>query len=151
VLTHTSIFFLFTEIVIMKVVPTLSSKGWAKSPEERIDKIMLYYNALNPSQTLRYKGNVLSLQYAIYRAGDDMDALARYVETDLTDILKRNFPEGHTVSVNAVQIDGTETYDIQCTLTVTSDGKRYDVANVIASIDSDFARVNNTIIKPHVG
>jgi len=123
----------------MNVIPTLSSKGWAVTPEERIDAILAYYQALNPSMTNRYRGKVFSLQSAIWRGGMNMDTVANNVQVDLTTILTNNFPEGAEVTTTAVPIDEDgATYNLNIAATVVSDGRSYDMATSLDKVDSRF-------------
>lgn len=132
----------------MHVVPTLSLAGWVKTPEERIDRIILYYTATNPSQTLRYNGHVVSLQYAFFRAGESMEELAQIVSRDLTAIFSRNFPEGATVEVEAVPIDGEDSalYNLEIAITVQVDNKIYNAAQTLSRINSEYVRTQQVTI-----
>lgn len=127
----------------MRVIPTLSSTGHAVPVPERIMKIISYYLALNYSQTTRYRGNVHSIQYAAFKAGDDVDKLAAGIKLDLGKILERNFPEGMTIEVEAVQMDGTETYDIRIDAAVVEYGVRYSVGKEISGIIDAIAKITS--------
>lgn len=126
----------------MNVIPTLSSKGYAKTPEEKLDAVLLYYQTLNPSMTVRYKGKIRSLQNAIWEAGtraDSMEVLARIVKSDLTTILGNNFPEGTSVDVTAIQnSEDSADYDLRIGATVIEKGKEYDLATSMDRIESRF-------------
>jgi hypothetical protein len=124
----------------MRVVPTFTLSGWVKTPEERIDRIILYYTNTNPSQTLRYNGHVVSLQSAIFRAGDSMDQLARIVAKDLTFVFTNNFPEGATVTVEAHAIDDSGRHNLEIEVVVTDNGKQYNAAQTLTRIDSDYVK-----------
>lgn len=124
----------------MHVVPTLSLAGWVITPEERIDRIILYYTATNPSQTLRFKGRVVSLQAAIFEGGEYMDQVARIVARDLTSVFTRNFPEGATVEVDALSDDDGALYNLQITITVRANGKLYNAAQTLSRINSDYVK-----------
>lgn len=126
----------------MNVIPTLNSKGYAKTPEEKLDAIMLYYQSLNPSMTNRYRGKIRSLQNAIWQAGTDggnIERLVSIVKDDLNMIIGNNFPEGSTIEVNAEPIatDGS-TYNLIISATVVEKGKTYDLSTGLERIDSRF-------------
>lgn len=124
----------------MRVIPTLDLAGWVKTPEERIDRIILYYTCTNPSQTLRYKGHVTSLQHAIFQAADDMVMLSRIVAKDLTAIFSRNFPEGASVSVDSESMDDSGRYNLEISITVTDNGRQYNAAQTLTSIHSEYVK-----------
>lgn len=126
----------------MNVIPTLNSKGYAKTPEEKLDAVLLYYQSLNPSMTNRYRGKIRSLQNAIWEAGTDsgnMERLTRIVKADLVMILTNNFPSGATVEVTAepLSTDGS-TYNLNISATVTENGKTYDLSGSLDRINSRF-------------
>lgn len=131
----------------MIVIPTLSLKGYAKSPEEIIDAVLLYYQSLNPSMTNRFKGKVRTLQATINRAGveyDNMEKLAQYVGEDLTMIFGNLFPEGVTVDVTAKPLDGeVARYNLLIEATVSRNGVVYDVGKSLEAIDSRFIKQFN--------
>lgn len=126
----------------MNVIPTLNSKGYAKTPEEKLDAVLLYYQSLNPSMTNRYRGKIRSLQNAIWEAGTDsgnMERLSSIVKSDLTKILSNNFPEGATIEVVAepISVDGS-TYNLNISATVKENGKTYDMSSSLDKINSRF-------------
>lgn len=139
--------FLSNEDKNMNIIPTLNSKGHAKTPEEKLDAVLLYYQSLNPSMTNRYRGKIRSLQNAIWESGTDsgnIERLISIVKNDLTSILTNNFPEGVTTEVTseAISADGS-TYNLIISATVIENGKTYDMAGSLDKIDSRFMDVFN--------
>lgn len=129
----------------MKVIPTLNSKGYAKTPEERLDAILTYYQSLNPSMTNRYRGKIRSLQNAIWEAGTDsnnIERLVAIVKDDLTKIVSNNFPDGATIEVTskAERVDGA-TFNLLISGTVIENGKTYDLSGSLDRIESRFMDV----------
>ena len=134
--------FLSNEDKEMNIIPTLNSKGHAKSPEEKLDAVLLYYQSLNPSMTNRFRGKIRSLQNAVWEAGteaNNMERLVSIVKSDLTNILTNNFPEGVSVEVNGkpISADGS-TYNLIISATVNEGGKTYDMSGSLDKIDSRF-------------
>lgn len=129
----------------MNIIPTLNSKGHAKSPEEKLDAVLVYYQSLNPSMTNRYRSKIRSLQNAIWECGTDggnIERLTGVVKSDLTMILNNNFPEGATIEVNAAPITGGgSTYNLIISATVVENGKTHDMAGSLDKIDSRFMDV----------
>lgn len=126
----------------MRVIPTLTSRGHAKTVEERVDAILTYYQALNPSMSNRFSKSIKSLQAAIWTAGTGFDSMERtvsIVKTDLEFILSNNFPEGATVDVSAQEISGSDaTFNLLIAATVVENEKTYDLSTSLERIDSRF-------------
>lgn len=135
----------------MKIIPTFTLKGNSLTPEEQLDSIMTYYQSMPKSTTLRYKGQVRSLQYAIYHAGtgpDNMEVLVRRVKEDLTLIVSNNFPEYAEVEVTQQLIDENESrINLLVSITVKHDGKTYDLATSLDSINSRYKDVHEVETK----
>lgn len=127
----------------MKVIPRLSSSGFAKSVPDRIDTIFAYYLSMNYSQTVRYKGNVHSLAYAVFRANGDMDKLAELIKVDLVKVLTRNFPEDVLLDVVSVRLENSETYEMQISGSVVENNKRFDISNALTGINSTYVDIFN--------
>ena len=75
-------------------VGTVSTRGWAKTPRERIREMMNHYTEAGYSQSQIYQGNVRSLAKAKQMFAQDPDGLANRVKTDLTTLYEHIFPEG---------------------------------------------------------
>lgn len=123
---------------------TLSTRGWARTPEARIDQTLTDYLCANPSQTIFYRGIVKSLQSDIFSSGSNVDLLCQYVQKSLGDMYARQFPENSTVEVTYIP-DQTrpDKVDLQISVLVYDNGRPYDLARVINATDSVFVSSQN--------
>lgn len=136
-------FFAIVEANMLSGIPTFSTSGFVHEPKQMLDKILAYYEALNFSGTLLYQNNVQSLARAIFDTTGDINLLIDRVKSDLTGILKKNFPEAASVEVTAELLDETETYNLIVSASVSRDGKQYDLAGSINSVPSTWAKFTN--------
>lgn len=120
---------------------TLSTQGWLRTPEARLDGMIAEYLLANPSQTLMYRGKVSSLAATIQRVGKDPDRLNNAIQDDLKFKTQINFPErdGGRVDVNCVTNEDNE-ITIQIGITVYENGLPYHLNEVLATSDSTFVR-----------
>lgn len=133
----------------MIALPTLSTRGWAKTPETIIDNVMTYYVSNNPSQSFTYRGEVFSLQSAIKDGGGSMDAIAENVRHGLGTMLKRYFPKGINIDVVPVPINGFDDSKINLEISgyvITDDGK-LNIIRALHNINSHYINVADVIIK----
>lgn len=85
------------------VVGTLSSRGWARTPEEKIREVMNSYTESGFSQSVIYRNNIRSYSYARQIcAQQDPDTLREYVENDLKILYGNVFPEKVSVEAEIV-------------------------------------------------
>lgn len=131
----------------MKQLPTMSTRGWAKTPETIIDNIFTYYQASNPSQSFTYLNAVHSIQYAIKEAAGRPDTLARLIQEDLTEVLSRYFPEGAFVDTGYNYIDDNDSQiNIDISGHVMYNGEKYNLVKSIGTINSHFRDVSSAIV-----
>lgn len=120
---------------------TLSSRGWLKTPEARLDRLMTEYMVANPSQTLFYYGKIRSLLSTINRVGKDPDRLASAIQSDLTEAAVRGFPENQLVEVSCT----ADPYDVEVTIniaiTVYENGVSYALNRVLATTNSSYVEL----------
>lgn len=91
------------------VVGTLSTRGWARTPEEKIREVMNNYTEAGYSQSVIYRDNIRSYSYARQMCTQqDPDTLREYVENDLIILYGNVFPEKVSVTAEVVY-DETET------------------------------------------
>lgn len=126
---------------------TLSTQGWLKTPEARLDGMMAEYLLANPSQTLFYRGKVSSLASTIQRVGKDPDRLNNAITDDLKFKAQINFPEraGGRVEVNCLTNEDNE-ITIQIGITVYENGLPYNLNEVLATSNSTFVRYGDATI-----
>lgn len=123
-------------------MPTLSTRGWLSTPELIIDEVLSNYLAANPSQTLLFSGNVVSLQYAIYKTNNDGNQLATRVKADL-DKLYGQYSKQVEIEVNYTEDYGK--INISISGTVNINGKNYDIQQSVSDTASVFDRMNSAI------
>lgn len=123
---------------------TLSTKGWARTPEARMDRTLTDYLSANPSQTVFYRGNVTSLQSDIFSSGGDVQRLMQYIKRNLGLMYSRQFPENSSVDVTyVVDQNKPDKVDLHISVLVYEKGKAYDLSRVINAIDSVFVASQN--------
>ncbi|ECD1607310.1 hypothetical protein M8812_002353 [Salmonella enterica subsp. enterica serovar Bareilly] len=113
-------------------VGTVSTRGWAKTPRERIREMMNHYTEAGYSQSQIYQGNVRSLAKAKQMFAQDPDGLANRVKTDLTTLYEHIFPEGVEVETTWEYLPDTDVrYRIIIQARVMSGGVWYDVERYV--------------------
>ncbi len=119
------------------VVGSLSVRGWAVTPEEKIREVMNNYTEAGFSQSVIYQGNIKSLEHARFRTEQDMDALKREVKNDLLSLYGNIFPEKVEVNTDVV---AQEESDVRFTLfievKVTSQGQTYSAEKYV-NVEND--------------
>lgn len=120
------------------VVGTVSTRGWAITPEERIRELINHFTESGFSQSVIYRGKIKSLSYLRASYSDDPAALADAVRESLTELLQNVFgAEGGTVEVEAsTEPDGQSevVYALVITALVTINGIRYDIHDSVRLI-----------------
>lgn len=130
--------------MVERVKGTLSTRGWARTPEARMDRTLTDYLSANPSQTVFYRGNVTSLQSDIFSCGGNVDLLIQYVQRNLGLMYSRQFPENSSVEVTyTVDQVRPDKVDLHIAVLVYENGKAYDLSRVINAIDSVFVSSQN--------
>ncbi len=123
------------------VVGTVSTRGWAVTPEERIREIINHFTESGFSQSVIYRGKIKSLSYLRACYLEDPASLADEVRDALTELLKNVFgPEGGTVEVEtSTEPDGQSevVYVLVITAMVTINGNRYDIHDSVRLIGED--------------
>ena len=117
---------------------SLDSRNWITDPLILLDRLIAYYTAANFHQSLIFRGKVFSLQRAIFDCGQDMDQLANRIQSDLEQIMTRNFPEGNTVEVNYVSDPLSAKVDMQIGVSVIQNGAPYELQRAVSTTDSIF-------------
>ena len=124
------------------ITPTLSTQMWLTTPEVVIDNILVNYISANPSQSLLFKGNVLSLQNSIYLNNDDPEGLIIKVEADLVNIYGQH-SDNVTIDVTYAEVDGR--IDLTISGSIEMGNKNHDLNKIVTDSTSLFSNiVNNT-------
>jgi len=77
----------------IRPVPTLSSKGYIYTAEEKIDHMLAYALLSNASQSLLFRGSITSLQELIQRTQGDRISLQSQADTMFNNYFSRNFDD----------------------------------------------------------
>lgn len=107
-----------------KPVITLSSSGWARTPQTKADFLLAHFFMAEYSQTHLYRNNVSSLPYLLTKYAGDVHAFASNCRITLDAYLRRYFDS----AVSTVDIDpdslkaGNGRVDIRIGAIVTQDG-----------------------------
>lgn len=114
----------------MPVVGTLSTRGWARTPEEKLRELINHFTESGYSQSVLYKGNIKSLSYLRANYLDDPAALVENVQKSLTTLLRNVFSEPNcevSVEVSTESEAGSEVvYRLVISARVIIDGQKYD-------------------------
>lgn len=141
-----SLAFFFRLSDMAKARGTLSTRGWLRTPEARLDRMMTEYILANPGQTLFYRGRVRALTATIQSVGTDPDRLSSAIKTDLTKKMEMCFPERNGMVEVACHVnpDNNE-INIEISMTVYEDGKAYSLSRVLAN-SSSYAKITDAAI-----
>ena len=120
------------------VVGTVSTRGWAITPEERIREIINHFTESGYSQSVIYRGNIKSLSYLRASYMEDPVALAEAVRDSLKELLTNVFgAEGGVVDVEVTTESDRQSevvYVLVISAMVTIDGNRYDIHDSVRLI-----------------
>lgn len=117
-------------------MPTLSTRGWLNTPELIIDEVLSNYLDANPSQTLLFNGNVVSLQYAIYKTNNDGRELSTRVKSDLEKVYGE-YSKNITLDITYTETDGKINLKIAGTIEI--EGRNFDLNRVVSDTKSKFS------------
>lgn len=131
----------------IKPLASLSAKGYIYSIVEKTDRLMAIFFASDTHQDYIYEGSISNLSIILQESGNDI----LQVRERLRSTLER-FMGNHYDTVVVMVLDDTETnfssrINITISITVTEEGERYDVANLLTLIDGKFEKItklNNT-------
>lgn len=124
--------------------PTLSTRGWSKTPETIIDTIFTHYISNNPSQSYTYRGEVFSLQSAIQQGSDNIANIANNIQVDLNKLFSRYFPLGAVIECTYNQIEiGGSLMNINISGYVVTEAGELNVMRALENIDSHFIDISN--------
>lgn len=124
---------------------SLDSRNWITDPLILLDRLIAYYTAANYHQSLFFRGNVPSLQRAIFDCGQDMDLLTSRIQNDLEKVMLRNFPEGTTVQVMYEADSQSADVDIKIAVSVIYRGQAYELQRAVSTTDSIFRSSQNAV------
>lgn len=126
-------------------IPTLSTKGWVSSIEEKGDRVIAWFITSEYSQSELYYGQIASLAHLIKEYGHDRTLLQSEVTESLERLLMRNFNNNAVVRVTVEDTDpqkpGQMTIRLNCT--VREDGQSHSLGRRIRFVDGVLAEVIN--------
>lgn len=130
-----------------KAIATLSTIGYATDPEQRLDRMMAYYLTSYYSQSLMFRGNIMSLQKQLREYGHDTTELVTRVTDEMTSYLAQEF-QGVTVRIRTDIPNPEDPGRINMTVeaVVSVDGKNYSLARVVETRNAviiDIIKINN--------
>lgn len=113
-------------------VGTVSTRGWARTPREKIRELMNHYTESGYSQSMLYQGNIKSMAKAQQLFSQDPDGLANQIKKDLEWLYGNVFPEGVEVQTSWEFLNGSDVrYRINIALRVMSGGEWIDVERYV--------------------
>lgn len=127
-------------------IATLSLNAWVKSGAAKADYLLSYFFTSNYSQTNLYRGKIASLQWLVFRYGQDPNTLVTQITQTLTTYLQHAYPDG--VYVNCTHNANTSanpgnTYAVQLIIEISENGQvkslgklvNYDGSKIVSIID----------------
>lgn len=127
-----------------KLVPTLSGRGWLRTPAEKADQILSWFYVSDYSQSELFRGNITSFPYLVQRYGSDKSLLVSHTTSTLEAYFRRYMPNTF-VDVTATYLD-QEAQDGPYALNIllrgqNEDGTFWNYGDEIQVINSTFKRV----------
>ncbi len=129
-------------------IPTLSSKGWVKTIEEKGDFALSYFITTEQSQSVLYQGKLISLQYLVQRYGNDEVTLQAEVGKALEQLMRGYFGESVDAVVDVAEAapnkPGQLTITFRCI--VREDGREHSLGRRVQFLNSklvDIIKINN--------
>lgn len=120
------------------IVGTVSTRGWARTPEEMIREAINHFTEAGYSQTVLYRGKIKSLSMLRAMHVQSPEDLADAVRDNLTALLGNIFSaDGGKVEVDVTtESDGQSevVYMLVIAARVTLNNQQYDVANNVRLI-----------------
>ncbi|ENC1563158.1 hypothetical protein ABKB65_000943 [Salmonella enterica subsp. enterica serovar Bareilly] len=118
----------------MIAVGTLSTRGWARTPQEKARELMNHYTESGYSQSVVYRGNIKSLAYTQAVFAQDPDGMVAQIKMDLESLYGNVFPAGVEVETSWEFLkDSDVRYRIFISVRVqeVADGEWYDVERYV--------------------
>ncbi|AEP83858.1 hypothetical protein EXP36_00320 [Salmonella enterica subsp. enterica serovar Weltevreden] len=118
----------------MIAVGTLSTRGWARTPQEKARELMNHYTESGYSQSVVYRGNIKSLAYTQAVFAQDPDGMVAQIKMDLENLYGNVFPAGVEVETSWEFLkDSDVRYRIFISVRVqeVADGEWYDVERYV--------------------
>lgn len=118
----------------MIAVGTLSTRGWARTPQEKARELMNHYTESGYSQSVVYRGNIKSLAYTQALYAQDPDGMVAQIKSDLEKLYGNVFPAGVEVATSWEFLENSDVrYRVFISVRVqeVTDGEWYDVERYV--------------------
>lgn len=127
-----------------KVIATLSTIGYVKDPEQRLDRLMAYYLTSHYSQSTVFRGNIMSLQKQLREYGNDPTELVTRVTDEMTSYLAQEF-QGVTVRIRTDIPNKEDPGRINMTVeaVVSAEGRNFSLARVVETRNAVIVNIIN--------
>lgn len=126
---------------IERPVPTLSSKGYIRTTQEKIDHLLAYALLSNASQSTIFRGEITSLQELIQRTQGDRVGLQAQCDTLFNGYFSRYFDDVATdIQVQDDPKDGRKLI-LRIYIQVRDGNKTISVGHSIQFLDGQFQKV----------
>jgi len=120
-------------------VGTVSTRGWAKTPKDKIRELMNHYTESGQSQSIVFRGNIRSMAAAQADHSQNPDALAEQVNADLLALYGNVFGTDNVeCNVDWAWVEDSDVkFKLIIELKVTENGKDYDAAQYVYTVNGD--------------
>ena len=125
-------------------LPSLDSAGWTNDPATILDKAFSYFVISDHSQSDMYFGNISSLPYQLYQAGNDLELLSVDLQTELATYLKRYFDDV-SVQIEIKQNLKDQLYRMRLFVGVNVKGSEYTLDKILTYDNSSIKSVNDLL------
>lgn len=125
-------------------VPSLSSAGWVRSPNEKADALLSHFFLSEKSQTYLYADNVSSLPWLVEQYGRNPIAISTELGNALERYLGRYYD---TVNADVTVDDAKVAYNGEIAITlycsVTEEGRSYSFGKLLMVTNSKIQQIIN--------
>lgn len=128
-------------------ISTLSPKGRINSVPEKTDQLIAYFFASDVHQSYIFDGSITNLQDIIQLSMHDIPTLKQRLRTALEFYLGPYYDQVLVNVGDDIATNPSNRITIYLQITVTQDGKDYEVANELITVNGKFEKIqklNNT-------
>jgi hypothetical protein len=125
----------------IRPVPTLSSKGYVYTTEEKVDHLLAYALLSNASQTPMFRGQIMSFQELIQRTQGDRIALQSQADTAFNNYFSRYFDDVSTEIAVLDDPDDGRKLRLRIYISVRDNGRTVSVGMIAQFMDGIFKQV----------
>ncbi len=125
-----------------KYMPTLSSKGWVDSPQDKLSFLINYYILSDAEQSLIYRGSVINLPTTYFKYINEPEQMAIAVKSDLESLLSRHF-DVVEVRTYAKELDNAKKYGIGIFAAIVENGVKYTAYSAVTMTNNNSREIIN--------